>query len=138
MHTVLISVLKTEQALASEIFMHIKSADSRISLLDKLVRVSNIHEETKTIWKAILPKLRNANTHRNRLAHYQVIRITDTDGKIHDPILVPHWKMGKGPDQKPETYDIRRLTRLLADFNELDNLLYQLAVFIATGERPAK
>lgn len=135
LHILMMLVMRTEQGIASEVFMHITSMDSRVRLLDKLFRATDFREGSLEEWKKLFPSVRQAIEHRNRLAHYQIIETTNSDGVVYGPTLEPHFKMGRLQQKNPETYDNIKLKSIITEFNNVAWALHNLVFFTMTGNQ---
>ncbi len=95
------ALLKTDYRYSSEVFFHIKSADSKGQLLDRLCRTHFAKEIIETEWKPLYKEIKAAIIARNSIAHYEANYIIDFS--ILDPnepaiALTPHHLDAKAQD----------------------------------------
>jgi len=73
------ALLNTENQYSSAVFFHIKSADSKLQLLDRLCRVHFGKTIIDNEWKRLCGDVKNAVESRNKIAHYETNYILNVD-----------------------------------------------------------
>jgi hypothetical protein len=89
MFAALHALLKTDYRTSALVFFHIRSADSKLELLSKLVN-ANVGKEGKDRWKGMYKGLKDARTVRDSLAHFEIRFVSNPPNSRHFPVLAPH------------------------------------------------
>jgi hypothetical protein len=71
------AVMQTDYKYSSVVFFHIKSADSKVELVDRLCRAHFDKTIIKNEWTALLKDLNAAVAFRNSIAHWEANFILD-------------------------------------------------------------
>lgn len=89
-------LMKTDHKACATAFFHIKSAESKFSLVEKLIGQAISQHERQIYWKPLSKEISDIIDFRNALAHFEVFFLTDYELKKINPqtkyryALAPH------------------------------------------------
>jgi hypothetical protein len=116
-------------AVAEAIISSTKSFRGRIDMIDTVILVQPLPEQSMIAWKELKKRLSKCNSERNGLAHFSIVHHTEykrTDGYALAPLYSPVISAAKGEP----------LLLTPSDIAEIENRFLQLAGDLGSFARP--
>lgn len=134
--------LKTEEALSSTVFFHIRSPSAKVALAVDLMQQAADPDLLNGPWKAMVKRLRDAADTRNHLAHYETMAIvlkSKTTGEIvvDEQLTEPFHDVRTHQKGSVKTYDKVALESTIREFMSLArDLLHFVQTHFPPGSLP--
>jgi hypothetical protein len=125
-------ILATDQKLSAIAFFHIKSADVKLTLVDKLCTAAISPTILAEVWKPLRKTIQGHITTRNYLAHYEAswFDLSSAQGATQYPIMIAahHLQPAPGEDAKVTVLFVEELREMAKAYTETTGDLLRFAV----------